>query len=289
MKKEIAKEDRTCPLMVAVRGAGDLATGTIWCLHQCGYRVLATEIPRPSAIRRSVAFSEAIYDGIAVVENVTARCVGDLKEAESAWERGEVPVIADPALEQALQAKPDILVDAAIAKRNLGTRREMAPLVIALGPGFTAGEDTDVVIETNRGHDLGRLIFEGSAQPNTGVPGLIAGYGKERVLHSPGEGIFYPAAKIGDIVEKGDLIAHVGREPVYASISGLVRGILRDGYEVTEHFKIADIDPRIDRKANCFTISDKARAIAGGVLTAICMWRAGTITDPHHQTQYFRG
>lgn len=277
------------PYLVVVRGAGDLATGTIWCLHQCGFRVLATEVPKPSAIRRSVAFSEAMYDGAAVVENVTARRVENLEAAEMVWRQKEVPILADPALEQALQAKPEVLVDAAIAKRNLGTRKDMAPLVIALGPGFTAGEDADIVIETNRGHNLGRMIFEGSAQPNTGVPGVIAGYGKERVIHSPGEGIFLPIAKIGDIVEKGDLIAHVGRTPVYASISGLVRGILREGYEVTEHFKIADIDPRIEQKANCYTISDKARTIAGGVLTAICMRQAQLATDPLHQTQYFRG
>ena len=267
--------------VIVVRGAGDLATGTIHCLHQCGFRVLATEISRPTAIRRSVAFSEAMYDGAVAVEGVRARMIRDVSEAEAVWQDGEIPVLADPDLSRALTVKPEIFVDAAIAKKNLGTKRDMAPLVIALGPGFRAGMDADAVIETRRGHHLGRIICEGSAQPNTGVPGMIAGYGKERVIHSPAAGIHYPAAKIGDIVKKGDIIAHVGQMPVVASIDGLIRGMLREGLYVPEHFKIADIDPRISERENCYTISDKARAIAGGVLTAILSWQAGRLrTDP---------
>lgn len=257
---------------IVVRGGGDLATGTIFCLHQCGYEVLVLEIEKPTAIRRSVAFSEAMYDGETVVEGVKARKIRTAKEAKLCWEEGAIPVLKDEKAECIKEIDPFVFIDAAIAKKNLGTTIDMAPLVIALGPGFTAGVDADLVIETKRGHRLGRMIREGSAIANTGIPGIIGGYGKERVIHSPTAGVFRAEAEIGDIVSKGDVIAHVGDRPVYASIDGVLRGILRDGLEVPEHFKIADIDPRVSERENCFTISDKARAIAGGVLQAICIY-----------------
>lgn len=267
---------------VLVRGGGDLATGTIWTLQRCGYRVLVSEIAQPSAIRRSVSLCEAVYDGVASVEGVTARKIGNISEAQKIWDNGEVPVIVDPGMEEALQIRPDILVDAAIAKRNLGTKIDMAPLVVGLGPGFTAGVDVDVVIETNRGHDLGRILTQGTAQPNTGVPGQIAGYGKERVMHSENDGIFHAKARIGDVVGRGDILGYIGDTPLYASLDGVLRGLIRDGFAVPRRgFKVADIDPRIQERKNCFTISDKARALAGSVLTAIVMHTAADSDVSH--------
>ena len=243
---------------IVVRGGGDIATGTIHRLHRCGFSVLVLETDRPSAIRRHVAFSEAVYEGSWTVEGVEAVRVETPEEAVRRREQGKVPVI-----------RPRVLVDAILAKKNLGTNLEMADTVIALGPGFTAGKDAHLVIETMRGHNLGRILTEGTARPNTGVPGVIAGFGKERVIHSPADGRMVNCSRIGDLVEKGQIIAHVGQTPVRASLTGVLRGLLRDGYPVTKGFKIADIDPRESEQKNCFTISDKARCIAGGVLEGI--------------------
>ena len=196
------------------------------------------------------------------------------QEMERIWKKDGVPVLVDPAGLSIAALRPAVVVDAILAKKNLGTTKEMAPLVIAFGPGFTAGEDVDVVIETKRGHNLGRVIRSGSAVPNTGIPGIIGGYGKERVMHAQAEGILRNAASIGDIVEARAVIAEIetenGTVPVEASLSGLLRGLIRDGYPVTKGFKIADIDPRKEELQNCFTISDKARCIAGSVLEVIC-------------------
>ena len=258
--------------IILVRGGGDLATGTIYALHSCGFRVLVLEIPQPTAIRRTVAFCEALYEDCQTVEDVCAVRISDPEEAYTVWDRDQIPVIADPAARCLDIFKPFCFVDAAIAKRNLGTRIDMAPLVIALGPGFTAGTDCHVVIETKRGHRLGRLIREGSAAPNTGIPGIIAGYGKERVIHAPCAGIFREAAAIGDNVCQGDVIAYIDDQPVRATLDGILRGLLRSGLRVPEGFKVADIDPRQTEKDNCHTISDKSRAIAGGVLLAVGMY-----------------
>ena len=272
--------------LIVVRGAGDLATGTIHRLKKAGFRLLVLEAEHPAAIRRQVALSEAVYAGSARVEDVEAvRMDVDLaekknrkelleQEMERIWKKDGVPVLVDPAGLSIAALRPDVVVDAILAKKNLGTTKEMAPLVIALGPGFTAGEDVDVVIETKRGHNLGRVIRSGSAVPNTGIPGIIGGYGKERVMHAQAEGILRNAASIGDIVEARAVIAEIetekGTVPVEASLSGLLRGLIRDGYPVTKGFKIADIDPRKEELQNCFTISDKARCIAGSVLEVIC-------------------
>lgn len=272
--------------LIVVRGAGDLATGTIHRLKKAGFRLLVLEAEHPAAIRRQVALSEAVYAGSARVEDVEAvRMDVDLaekknrkelleQEMERIWKKDGVPVLVDPAGLSIAALRPVVVVDAILAKKNLGTTKEMAPLVIALGPGFTAGEDVDVVIETKRGHNLGRVIRSGSAVPNTGIPGIIGGYGKERVMHAQAEGILRNAASIGDIVEARAVIAEIetenGTVPVEASLSGLLRGLIRDGYPVTKGFKIADIDPRKEELQNCFTISDKARCIAGSVLAVIC-------------------
>ena len=272
--------------LIVVRGAGDLATGTIHRLKKAGFRLLVLEAEHPAAIRRQVALSEAVYAGSARVEDVEAvRMDVDLAEKknrkellepemERIWKKDGVPVLVDPAGLSIAALRPAVVVDAILAKKNLGTTKEMAPLVIALGPGFTAGDDVDVVIETKRGHNLGRVIRSGSAVPNTGIPGIIGGYGKERVMHAQEEGILRNAASIGDIVEARAVIAEIETEngivPVEASLSGLLRGLIRDGYPVTKGFKIADIDPRKEELQNCFTISDKARCIAGSVLEVIC-------------------
>ena len=259
--------------LIIVRGGGDLATGTIYKLYKCGFPILILEVDKPSAIRRNVAFSEAVYQGTQTVEDVTCYDADSLSQAESFLQEGKLVVLVDPKGDSIVKLQPLAVVDAILAKKNLGTNKSMAPITVALGPGFTAGEDVDAVIETKRGHNLGRVLWQGSAAPNTGIPGMIGGYGKERVIHCPAEGILRNVCKITDTVEKGQEIAVVetenGNIPVLASLDGLLRGLIRDGYHVTKGFKIADIDPRTEEYQNCFTISDKARCIAGGVVEAI--------------------
>ena len=302
-------------LLIICRGAGDLATGIIHRLHRAGHRVIALETDYPAAIRRQVSFCEAVYDGSAAVEGVTARLVPALADAESdtetysgendtpaahivseKWdssaieavlEAGEVPLLIDPKGESIALLKPDVVVDAIIAKKNLGTTIDMAPLVIGVGPGFTAGQDVHLVIESMRGHNLARIITDGMAQPNTGVPGNIAGFTSERVIYAPAAGYIHDVRKIGDIVQKGDEIARIYPDkesydnalseyvPVNATITGIIRGLIREGYYFRKGFKIADIDPRESEITNCFTISDKARSIAGSVLEAVSAFEHG--------------
>lgn len=265
---------------VLVRGAGDLATGVIVRLHRCGFRVAVTECENPSAIRRRAALCEAVWQGQATVEGVCCRRAADADEAACIAQAGDVPLLVDAQAACIAQLRPAAVVDAILAKRNLGTHRGMAPITIGLGPGFTAGADVDAVVETMRGHQLGRVIRQGAAIPNTGVPGVIAGYAAERVIHAPaaGEMVFVPDADgqtvdIGALVRKGQEIARVGGVPVTATIDGVLRGLIRAGYPVTEGLKIADIDPRPEQAACCDTISDKARAIGGGVVEAL-LWLA---------------
>ena len=302
-------------LLIICRGAGDLATGIIHRLHRAGHRVIALETDYPAAIRRQVSFCEAVYDGSAAVEGVTARLVPALADAESdtetysgindtpaahivseKWdssaieavlEAGEVPLLIDQKGESIALLKPDVVVDAIIAKKNLGTTIDMAPLVIGVGPGFMAGQDVHLVIESMRGHNLARIITDGMAQPNTGVPGNIAGFTSERVIHAPAAGYIHDVRKIGDIVQKGDEIARIYPDkesydnalseyvPVNATITGIIRGLIREGYYFRKGFKIADIDPRESEITNCFTISDKARSIAGSVLEAVSAFEHG--------------
>lgn len=259
--------------LVIVRGGGDIATGTIYKLYKCGFQILVLEINNPSAIRRHVAFSEAVYQGSQKVEDLTCYLAKNLEEAKKLLSEGKLTMMVDSKGESISELRPFAVVDAILAKRNLGTRKDMAEIVVGVGPGFVAGEDVDAVVETLRGHNLGRVIYNGAAEKNTGIPGEIAGVGKERVIHSPAAGILKNRRRIGDIVKKGEVVAVVeteaGEVPVYATIDGLLRGMIRDGYPVSERFKIADIDPRMDEYENCFTISDKARCVAGGVLEAI--------------------
>ncbi len=259
--------------LIIVRGGGDLATGTIYKLYKCGFSVLILEVEKPSAIRRNVSFSEAVYEGVQKVEDVTCFRADSLDQAITFLKEGKLTVLVDPLGKAIAELKPMAVVDAILAKKNLGTHREMAPITVALGPGFEAGKDVDAVIETKRGHNLGRVIWDGCAAKNTGIPGIIGGFGKERVLYSPVKGILKNICKITDTVVKGEVIAQVdtGKElvPVLATMDGLLRGLIRDGYPVTEGFKIADIDPRMEEYQNCFTISDKARCIAGGVVEAL--------------------
>lgn len=261
--------------LIIVRGGGDLASGTIHKLVKCGFPVLVLETAAPSAIRRNVAFSEAVYQGSFRVEDVNCILAQNIDEACAIVTAGDLAMLVDPEGACIARLKPLAVVDAILAKRNLGTCRSMAPVTVALGPGFEAGEDVDAVIETRRGHDLGRVILQGCAEPNTGVPGIIGGYGRERVIHSPAAGVLRNVKKITDTVQKGETLAYVetaeDRIPVRATIDGLLRGLIRDGYPVAEGFKIADIDPRSGEYKNCFTISDKARCIAGGVVEAILM------------------
>ncbi|MCQ2555353.1 MAG: EF2563 family selenium-dependent molybdenum hydroxylase system protein [Clostridia bacterium] len=259
--------------LIIVRGGGDIATGTVIKLYQAGFPVLILETSAPSAIRRNVAFSEAVYEGIKTVENVTCCLAESIENAEALLSEGKIAMVIDPDCSAVKHFKPLAVVDGILAKKNLGTSKDMAEITVALGPGFTAGTDCDAVIETNRGHNLGRVIYDGCAEPNTGIPGIIGGFGKERVIHSPKAGILRNVASITDTVKNGDTIAVIetadGEVPVTASLDGILRGLIRDGYPVTEGFKIADIDPRADEFNNCFTVSDKARCIAGGVLEAV--------------------
>ena len=259
--------------LIIVRGGGDLATGTIYKLKKSGFPVLILEVPQPSAIRRNVAFCEAVYQGAQTVEDMTCHLAESPEQAEQFLREGKLTILVDPMGEAVSKLQPLAVVDGILAKKNLGTHRGMAPITVALGPGFTAGEDVDAVVETKRGHNLGRVFWQGSAAPNTGIPGNIGGYDKERVIYCPAKGILRNVKSITDRVTKGEIIAVVETEqgsiPVEATLDGILRGLIRDGYPVKAGFKMADIDPRGEELGNCFTISDKARCIAGGVLEAI--------------------
>lgn len=264
--------------LVVVRGAGDLATGVIQALKLAGHPLVALETARPTAIRRRVSLCSLLYEenpesGFQV-ENLLALPAASPRDAfklSDALRDGcfSVPLLIDPQMAFLRELQPAVLVDAIIAKRNLGLHKGLAPLVVALGPGFEAGQDAHVVIETMRGHHLGRHILKGSALPNTGVPGLVGGESLLRVVHAPGEGLLQVFKDIGQIVQEGETIAKVGEVPVRAAISGLVRGMLPPGFPVKQGMKMADIDPRLSEHDNCFTISDKARALGNSVAVAI--------------------
>ena len=254
-------------MRVVIRGGGDIATGIALRLIRSGMEVVICEQGHPTAIRRAVSFSEAMRLGETVVEGVTARRA-HLGQVEGLLARDVVPVLEDPSAGSLPGLRADAVVDAILAKVNLGTRLDMAPVVVGVGPGFTAGTDCHGVIETQRGHDLGRLILTGSAAPNTGVPGNVGGYTVERLIRAPADGPFEPLAAIGDRVEAGAPVARVAGETVRAQISGVVRGMLPAGLAVTRGMKAGDIDPRCEVR-HCFTVSDKARAIGGGVLEGL--------------------
>jgi len=254
-------------MLVLIRGAGDLATGIALRLHRAGMQVVMTDLPKPTAIRRTVAFSQAIVLGQTVVEGVTARRA-DVSSVPDILKRGEIPVLEDPDCVCLSTLKPNALVDAILAKKNLGTRITDAPAVIGVGPGFTAGVDCHAVVETMRGHYLGRVIWDGPATPNTNIPGLIGGYAGERVLRAPADGVFRQVLEIGAKVEAGDIAGYVGDVPMVCTIGGILRGILPSGVAVREGMKSGDVDPRCELN-HCFCASDKALAVGGGVLEAI--------------------
>ena len=284
---------------VVIRGGGDLATGVALRLHRAGYRIAVLEIPQPTVIRRAVAFASAVYDESAVVEGVTARLARLDDDLESIWQSGEAPVVVDPGASIVSRLRPDALVDAIMAKRNpsaapspssslrsesgsglrlragLSTRIDDAPIVVALGPGFIAGVDCHAVVETNRGHHLGRVYYAGAAEANTGVPGAVGGQGALRVVRAPADGVFQALGHIGDRVSRGDSIGRVGAFPAAAHLDGVLRGILHDGLLVRAGMKVADVDPR-GVADYCFTVSDKAWAVGGGVLEAILHVRAAS-------------
>ncbi|OUQ58042.1 molybdenum hydroxylase [Flavonifractor sp. An112] len=255
-------------MLILVKGAGDLATGTAVRLYRAGFQVVMTDIAQPTAVRRTVAFSQCIYDGQTTVEGITARKAENRDQARDILAAGEIPVLVDPQAAILAQLPFMVVVDAILAKKNLGTTISDAPIVLALGPGFTAGTDCHGVIETKRGHDLGRLILEGAAIPNTGVPGDVGGYTTERIIRAPADGPFEPVAQIGQQVNLGDVVAKVNGIPVTAQLTGIVRGMLPAFIPVTTGMKSGDIDPRCEVR-HCFTVSDKARAIGGGVLEGI--------------------
>lgn len=255
--------------IVIIKGGGDIASGVIQKLHRTGFRVLVLEVENPTSIRRTVCFSEAVYNEKMEIEGITSILVRNTVEIYHAWANDYVPVLVDPNGDYIHKLHPIAVVDSIIAKRNNGTHIGLAPITIGVGPGFEAGKDVSVVIESNRGHNLGRLIFKGYAEPNTGKPGNIAGYTSERVLHSPGDGKISLSYDIGDIVKTGAIIGYVDGCSIVSEIDGLIRGLIRDGTYVTKGFKIGDVDPRIEQVKNSHTISDKARAIGGAVLEAI--------------------
>jgi xanthine dehydrogenase accessory factor len=255
-------------LVILVRGAGEIATGVAHRLVSCHFKVCMTETVNPQAVRREVAFSEAIFDHEKEVEGITAKRIESPHHIFQVWKDGKIPVLIDPEAKVKDFLKPDVVIDATLVKKNVGTKITDAVLVIGLGPGFHAGRDVHLVIETNRGHDLGRILTSGEAEPNTGIPGSIAGYTEERVIRAPTSGSFKALKEIGDGVRANERVGMVGNEAVHSRIAGVLRGLLRDGTEVWKGMKLGDVDPR-GNKAHCYTVSDKARTISGGVLQAV--------------------
>ncbi len=258
--------------IIIVRGAGDLATGIAHRLHRCGFRLILTELESPLVVRRLAAFANAIPEGSMEIEGVCSEKAEGISDIHRLWKAGSIPVLCDESCSILEHIKPLAVVDAILAKRNTGTHRGMAAITIGVGPGFKAGDDVDAVVETKRGHYLGRAIYDGTAERNTGVPGTIMGYSSERLLQAPSDGIISNVLEIGSMVKQGDVVAFVADEPVKSMIDGVVRGLIANGTRVYKGLKIGDIDPR-GIKEYCFTISDKSRAIAGGVLEAILYFR----------------
>lgn len=255
--------------LVIVKGAGDIASGVIHKLHNSGFSVIALEIEKPTAIRRNICFSDAVYENKKVVEGVEAILCSTSNEIKETLYSSKVAVVVDPEGKIIDELKPLVVIDAKLAKKNIGLSIGNAPIVVGIGPGFNAGVDCDCVIESSRGHNLGKIIYSGFAKDNTGIPGSVAGYTYERVLRAPKDGIINTKFSIGDLVKSSDIIASIGEEYVSFEIDGLIRGLIRDKTYVTRGMKIGDVDSRVSEIENCNTISDKARCIAGGVLEAV--------------------
>lgn len=254
-------------MLAVIKGAGDIASGIALRLHRANFKIVMTEIDSPTAIRRTVCFSEAVYKGEAVVEDVKAVLADNTNQVADILQNGDIAVLVDEKASCVKELKPDFVIDAILAKKNLGTQIDDAPVVIGVGPGFTAGEDCHAVVETKRGHYLGRVYYTGSAAENTGIPGNIAGYTIERIIRSPEYGVFNPIYEIGDEVQKGEVVACVDSTPIVCNVSGILRGILPKGTLVSANMKSGDVDPRCE-KEHCYTASDKALAVGGGVLEA---------------------
>ncbi len=261
-------------MLVVIKGAGDLASGIAVRLAHCGFSIVMTDLEKPTSIRRTVCFSEAIREGSYRVEDVKGTFTRSINEIPEILSRGEIAVLVDPSAECIYEMQPDVVIDAILAKTNLGTSIDDAPVVIGVGPGFTAQVDCHAVVETQRGHNLGRVITEGPAAPNSGIPGNISGFTTERILRAPTDGVFCEVHHIGDLVEKGETVATVEGLPIIAQIKGTVRGLLPTGTIVHKGMKSGDVDPRCVFD-NCYTVSDKARAVGGGVLEAILMLQRG--------------
>ncbi|MBN1286647.1 MAG: EF2563 family selenium-dependent molybdenum hydroxylase system protein [Anaerolineae bacterium] len=260
---------------ILVKGAGDLGTGVAWQLFKAGAAVVLTELADPLVVRRTVSFAPAVWQTTQTVEGVTARYVRFHEQAREVQKAGEIPILVDPDNIWRWMLRPRVVIDATIAKVNTGTRIDDAPLVVALGPGFAAGIDCHAVIETQRGHTLGRIYWKGSALANTGTPGEVMGHGRDRVLRAPCDGILCAHREIGDKLHWGDIVATVSGELVVAPFPGVLRGLIRDAHRVTKGMKVGDVDPRGVRE-HCFTLSDKALALGGAALVAIMMWQAST-------------
>ncbi len=264
-------------MLTIIKGAGDIASGIAIRLHRAGFKIIMTDLEKPTSIRRTVCFSQAIPDGKTTVEDVTAVCVKSAEEAIKMLDTDVIPVIPDENADCIKLLKPDIVIDSILAKKNLNTTIDDAPIVIAVGPGFTVGKDCHAVVETKRGHNLGRVYLSGSAAENTGVPGNIGGYTNERIIRAVSDGIFRQVCNIGDLVEKDQIVAYVDDNPVRCSISGVLRGILPDRTPVFEGMKSGDVDPRGIREY-CYTVSDKALSVGGGVLEA-CLRLSGLLNQ----------
>ena len=258
--------------LVIVRGGGDVATGTIQKLNRVGFDVLVLEIEKPTCIRRNVAVAQAIFDGEIQIEDIRAVRCENIDQIQRAFDKKMIAVAVDPEGKLIEKLKPICLIDGILAKKNFGTNKKMAPITIGLGPGFEAGIDVDLVIETNRGHDLGRLIFEGPAAVNTGNPGNINGFTTERILRAPASGKVHIIKDLGSVVKKGDVVAEVAGKEVLAGLDGMVRGMINEGLEVYSGMKIGDVDPRVIPR-NAKTISDKARLIGGGALEGLLIMK----------------
>jgi xanthine dehydrogenase accessory factor len=258
--------------MVVVRGGGDVATGTVDKLARCGFNVVIFETAQPTVIRRTVSLAQAVFDGEAAVEGLTAVKAISMDDCHRLLSEDKIPVLIDPDCQSLGKLQPLVVVDAIIAKRNIGTTIDMAPIVIGMGPGFYAGRDVHAVIETNRGHNLGRVIYKGEAAPNTGTPGNIDGYSTERIVRASASGKITNITHIGDSVEKGQILARIEGVPVVSPLNGVLRGLIQSGINVDAHMKIGDVDPR-GKPEYCYTISDKSRAVAGGVIEAILYLR----------------
>ncbi|MCR4431130.1 MAG: selenium-dependent molybdenum cofactor biosynthesis protein YqeB [Tepidanaerobacteraceae bacterium] len=253
---------------VVIKGGGELASAVAHRLHQCGFPVIITEIDQPRMERRYVSFGNSIYENIWTVEGATSKLITFDENINEVLSQDLIPVIIDPECNIAKKIHPTILIDGILAKKNTGTSIDDAPIVIGMGPGFTAGKDVHAVIETNIGHYLGMVILDGTSQSNTGIPWNISGYTHERVFRAPKDGILKNCVDIGDMVVKDDTLCFIDDIPVKANISGVIRGIMHNNLPVKIGEKLGDIDPQ-GKKEYCFTISDRGRTISGGVLEAV--------------------